>query len=139
MNRKIKVLLSKVGLDAHDRGIKVVAMTLRERGMEVIYLGPHQTPEQVVSTAIQEDVDVIGISSLAGAHIYIFDEILRLLEEKKARRTLLIGGGIIPEDEAMELEKTGVSKLFLPGTPTDEIVQYIEKWAAKGKPQHRFL
>ena len=125
--RIIRVLLAKPGLDGHDRGVRVIAKGLRDAGMEVIYLGLHQTPEDIVEAAIQEDVDVIGLSSLAGAHMTIFPRVLELLKEKGAEDIILIGGGIIPEDDLEELEKKGVDKLFLPGTTIAEIVDFIRE------------
>lgn len=126
--RKIRVLVAKPGLDGHDRGAKVVARALRDAGMEVVYTGLHQTPEQVVETAIQEDVDVIGLSILSGAHMTIFPRINELLKENNIHDVLVIGGGIIPEDDKKELiEKGHASALFTPGTPTGEIVRWIEE------------
>uniref|UniRef100_A0A7V1EIB2 Cobalamin B12-binding domain-containing protein n=1 Tax=candidate division WOR-3 bacterium TaxID=2052148 RepID=A0A7V1EIB2_UNCW3 len=124
MDKKIRVLIGKPGLDGHDRGAKVVAAALRDAGMEVIYTGLHQTCEAIVEAAIQEDVDVIGLSILSGAHMTIFPKILKLLKEKKADIPV-IGGGIIPQDDIVKLEKMGVKKLFGPGTPTSEIVEWI--------------
>ncbi len=124
MDKKIRVLIGKPGLDGHDRGAKVVAAALRDAGMEVIYTGLHQTCEAIVEAAIQEDVDVIGLSILSGAHMTIFPKILKLLKEKKADIPV-IGGGIIPLDDMKKLEKMGVKKLFGPGTPTSEIVDWI--------------
>lgn len=126
--RKIRVLVAKPGLDGHDRGAKVVARALRDAGMEVVYTGLHQTPEQVVETAIQEDVDVIGLSILSGAHMTIFPRINELLKENNIHDVLVIGGGIIPEEDKKELiEKGHASALFTPGTPTGEIVRWIEE------------
>lgn len=127
MEKKIRVLIAKPGLDGHDRGAKVVARTLRDAGMEVIYTGLHQTPEQIVLSALQEDVDVIGLSCLSGAHMTLFPKVINLLKEKKADDILVIGGGIIPEDEKDYLEKNGIAKIFLPGTPTLEIVNFIKE------------
>lgn len=131
MERKIRVLIAKVGLDGHDRGAKVIASALRDAGFEVIYSGLHQTPEAIIRIAIQEDVDVIGISILSGAHMTIFPEILRLMKENKLDDVLLTGGGIIPEDDAQELYKMGVGKLFGPGTPLSEIIEYIKEEVSK--------
>ncbi len=128
MTHRIRVLIAKPGLDGHDRGAKVVARALRDAGMEVIYTGLHQTPETIVETALQEDVDVIGISILSGAHMTYFPRILKLMKEKGLEDVLLFGGGIIPEEDKVELEKMGVGKLFGPGTPTEEIVNYVKKW-----------
>jgi len=120
-----RVLVAKPGLDGHDRGAKVVARALRDAGMEVIYLGLHQTPEQIVEAAVDEDVDVIGLSVLSGAHMTIFPVVLDLLKEKGASDIVLVGGGIIPPEDVEELEALGVKKLFGPGTPTSEIVEFI--------------
>ncbi len=125
MDKKIRVLVGKPGLDGHDRGAKVVAAALRDAGMEVIYTGLHQTCEAIVEAAIQEDVDVIGLSILSGAHMTIFPKVMKLLKEKKANIPV-IGGGIIPLEDIKKLEKTGVKKLFGPGTPTSEIVDWIK-------------
>lgn len=122
----VRVLIAKPGLDGHDRGAKVVARALRDAGMEVIYLGLHQTPEQVVRAAIDEDVDVVGLSVLSGAHMTIFPRVLEMLKEKGALDIKVIGGGIIPEDDVAELERLGVARLFTPGTPTAEIIEYIK-------------
>lgn len=121
-----RVLLAKPGLDGHDRGVKVVARGLRDAGMEVIYLGLHQTPEQIVQAAIEEDVEVVGLSSLAGAHMTIFTKVIELLRERGAADIKVIGGGIIPEKDIAELEQLGVTKLFTPGTPTSEIVGFVQ-------------
>ncbi len=127
MEGKIRVLVAKPGLDGHDRGAKVVAAALRDAGMEVIYTGLHQTPEQIVEAAIQEDVDLIGISILSGAHMTIFPRILKLLQEKGAGHIIVSGGGIIPKEDMEKLERLGVKKLFGPGTPTTEIVEWIKE------------
>jgi methylmalonyl-CoA mutase C-terminal domain/subunit len=126
MAKKIRVLVGKPGLDGHDRGAKVVAAALRDAGMEVIYTGLHQTCESIVEAAIQEDVDVIGLSILSGAHMTLFPKVLDLLKKRKAADIMVIGGGIIPADDMKKLEKRGVQKLFGPGTPTSEIVDWIE-------------
>ena len=128
MNRPIRVLVAKVGLDGHDRGAKVIATALRDAGMEVIYTGLRQTPEMVVTAALQEDVDAIGISILSGAHMTVFPNVIQLMKEKGMDDVLLTGGGIIPDDDMKELYKTGVGKLFAPGTPTAEIADYIKEW-----------
>ena len=128
MNRPIRVLISKVGLDGHDRGAKVIATALRDAGMEVIYTGLRQTPEMVVNTALQEDVDVIGISILSGAHMTVFPKVIDLLKEKDMADVLLIGGGIIPDDDAQKLLDMGVGHIFFPGTNTHDIDVYIENW-----------
>jgi methylmalonyl-CoA mutase C-terminal domain/subunit len=124
---KLRVLVAKPGLDGHDRGAKVVARALRDAGFEVIYTGLHQTPEMIVETAIQEDVDVVGLSILSGAHMTIFPRVLSLLKEKSAGDILLIGGGIIPKEDMEELQKQGAGRLFGPGTPTSEIVDYLKQ------------
>jgi len=126
MERKIRVLVAKPGLDGHDRGAKVVASALRDAGMEVVYTGLHQTPEMIVEAAIQEDVDVVGLSILSGAHMVLFPKIVKLLEAQGAGDKLVVGGGIIPEDDIQELIKAGVTKVFTPGTTTTEIVEYIK-------------
>jgi methylmalonyl-CoA mutase C-terminal domain/subunit len=126
MNRPIRVLIAKVGLDGHDRGAKVIATALRDAGMEVIYTGLRQTPEMVVNAAIQEDVDVIGVSILSGAHNTVFPRIIDLMQKNEMEDVLLIGGGIIPDDDAIALNNQGVAKLFPPGTSLDDIVRYIE-------------
>jgi len=128
MNRPVRVLVAKVGLDGHDRGAKVIATALRDAGMEVIYTGLRQTPEMVVNTALQEDVDAIGISILSGAHMTVFPKLIDLLKEKGMNDVLITGGGIIPEDDMKELNEIGVGKLFPPGTPTSAISDYITAW-----------
>ena len=127
MERKIRVLVGKPGLDGHDRGAKVVAAALRDAGMEVIYTGLHQTCESIVEAAIQEDVDVVGLSILSGAHMTLFPKVLSLLKKRRAQDIVVIGGGIIPQDDIRKLEKRGVKKLFGPGTPTSEIIEWIKK------------
>lgn len=133
MQRPIRILIAKVGLDGHDRGAKVIASFLRDAGMEVIYTGLRQTPEMVVNAAIQEDVDVIGVSILSGAHMTVFPKIMGMLKEKGADDILVTGGGIIPETDLQKLNKIGVGKLFPPGTDTSEIVKYIEDWVKKSR------
>jgi methylmalonyl-CoA mutase C-terminal domain/subunit len=128
MNRPIRVLVAKVGLDGHDRGAKVIATALRDAGMEVIYTGLRQTPEMVVNAALQEDVDAIGISILSGAHNTVFPKIIALMKEKDMNDVLLTGGGIIPEDDMKVLNGMGVGKLFPPGTTTSDIANYIKDW-----------
>lgn len=128
MNRPIRILIAKVGLDGHDRGAKVIAASLRDAGMEVIYTGLRQTPEMVVQTALQEDVDAIGVSILSGAHNTVFPRILQLMKEKGLNDVLLTGGGIIPDNDANELNSLGVARLFPPGTETTEIARYITEW-----------
>jgi len=129
MEKKIRVLIAKAGLDGHDRGAKVVAAALRDAGMEVIYTGLRQTPEMIVDAAIQEDVDVIGISLLSGAHMTIFPKILNLMKEKELTDVLLFGGGIIPDKDIKTLKEMGVGELFTPGTSTTDIVAYVRNWA----------
>jgi len=125
--RKLRILIAKVGLDGHDRGAKSVAVGLRDAGMEVIYTGIRQTAEAVVSIAVQEDVDAIGISSLAGAHMTMFPKVVRLLEEKGVKDVMVFGGGIIPKDDIAELKKMGVGKIFLPGTKISDVVAYLHE------------
>lgn len=125
---KIRVLVAKAGLDGHDRGAKVIAAALRDAGMEVIYTGLRQTPEMIVEAALQEDVDVIGISILSGAHMTIFPKIKNLMKEKGLDDVLLTGGGIIPEEDIKKLKQMGVGELFTPGTSTKEIADYIKEW-----------
>ena len=129
--RKIRVLVAKPGLDGHDRGAKVIASALRDAGMEVIYTGLHQTPEMVVAAAVQEDVDVVAMSILSGAHMTLFPKVRELLEAEGAGHILLTGGGIIPEEDMSELSKHGIGKLFGPGTPTSAAVEYIREWFAE--------
>ena len=128
--RPIRVLVAKPGLDGHDRGAKVVAAALRDAGMEVIYTGLHQTPEMIAQAAIQEDVDVVGLSILSGAHMTLFPKVRELLTQAGRTDVLLTGGGIIPPDDVAELERQGIGKLFGPGTPTTDLIKYIEGWAA---------
>ncbi len=128
MKRPIRVLVAKVGLDGHDRGAKIIATALRNEGMEVIYTGLRQTPEMVVNAALQEDVDAIGISILSGAHMTVFPKIIAIMKEKGMNDVLLTGGGIIPDEDMLELNNMGVGKLFAPGTPTTDIAKYIEEW-----------
>lgn len=123
----IRILIAKPGLDGHDRGAKVVARALRDAGMEVIYTGLHQTPEMIVRSAIQEDVQCIGLSILSGAHMTLFPEVLRLLEEEKAKDIIVFGGGIIPKDDVNKLSEMGVQKLFLPGASTTEIIDWVRE------------
>ena len=133
---KVRVLVAKPGLDGHDRGAKVVARALRDAGFEVIYTGIRQTPEQIVESVVQEDVDVLGISILSGAHMVLIPKILRLLEERGLKvneDVLVIAGGIIPPDDAEELEKMGVAKVFGPGSPIEEIIRFIDENVPKLK------
>ena len=125
MDRKIRVVVAKPGLDGHDRGAKIVARALRDAGMEVIYTGLHQTPEQIVETAIQEDADAVGISLLSGAHMTLVPRILDLLRDNGAEDVLVVLGGTIPDDDAAELKRAGVAEVFTPGAPTSEIVDFV--------------
>jgi len=127
MVKKIRVLVAKPGLDGHDRGAKIVARALRDAGMEVVYTGLHQTAQQIVSTAIQEDVDVVGLSLLSGAHMTLFIDVAVLLKEKQMDDVLIVGGGIIPPADILGLKKAGIAEVFGPGTPVEEIVRYIKK------------
>lgn len=124
--KPVRVLIGKVGLDGHDRGVKLVARALRDAGMEVIYTGLHQTPEQVVVTAIQEDVQAIGLSVLSGAHNHLFRRVLELLKDKGAEDIVVFGGGIIPDEDQAELKATGVKALFTPGTAMNDIVTFVQ-------------
>ena len=130
MHRPIRVLIAKPGLDGHDRGAKVVAAALRDAGMEVIYTGLHQTPEMIATAAVQEDVDVVGLSILSGAHMTLFPRVRELLEQMGRDDVLLTGGGIIPREDIEELQRRGVGKLFGPGTPTTDLIDYIKEWFA---------
>ncbi len=125
--RKIRVLVAKPGLDGHDRGAKVVARALMDAGMEVIYTGLRQTPEQIVNSALQESVDVIGLSILSGAHDHLFPTIMSLLNDKKIVDVLVVAGGVIPEDDVPELKDIGISEIFGPGTDTNDIIGYIKE------------
>ncbi len=127
MNRPVRVLIAKVGLDGHDRGAKVIASFLRDAGMEVIYTGLRQTPEMVVNAAMQEDVDVVGVSILSGAHMTVFPKIIDMMKKNKMEDVLLTGGGIIPDDDMKKLNQMGVGKLFPPGADTKIIVDYIKE------------
>jgi methylmalonyl-CoA mutase, C-terminal domain len=129
--RPIRVLVAKPGLDGHDRGAKVVAAALRDAGMEVVYTGLHQTPEMIATAAVQEDVDVVGLSILSGAHMTLFPRVRQLLEEMGRTDILLTGGGILPAEDIAALQQQGIGRLFGPGTPTAELVSYIESWAAE--------
>lgn len=139
MAEKIRVLLAKPGLDGHDRGVKVVAAALRDAGMEVIYTGLRQTPEQIVTAAIQEDVDVVGVSILSGAHMTLFPAIVDLLRERGGGDKLVFGGGIIPDEDIAALEKAGVSKLFTPGASTVDIIDWVRKAVAARKKDEKLL
>ena len=127
MERKIRVLVAKPGLDGHDRGAKIVARALRDAGMEVIYTGLHQTTEMIVETAIQEDVDVIALSLLSGAHMTLFVDVTKLLKDRNMVDVLVVGGGVIPKEDIPALKKAGVAGVFGPGTPTDDIADFIKK------------
>ena len=128
--RPIRILVAKPGLDGHDRGAKVVAAALRDAGMEVIYTGLHQTPEMIAQAAIQEDVDIVGLSILSGAHMTLFPRVRKLLDASGRQDVLLTGGGIIPPEDMTALEGQGTGKLFGPGTPTSDLIKYIQEWAA---------
>lgn len=127
MNKRIRVLLAKPGLDGHDRGIKVIASAFRDAGMEVIYSGLRQTPQMIVEAAIQEDVDAIGISILSGAHMTLFPAIMEEMKKRNASDIILFGGGIIPDEDKEELEKLGVAKIFTPGAPTEEAITFLRQ------------
>jgi methylmalonyl-CoA mutase C-terminal domain/subunit len=127
----IRVLVAKPGLDGHDRGAKVVAAALRDAGMEVIYTGLHQTPEMIARAAIQEDVDVVGLSILSGAHLTLFPRVKSLLDEAGRGDVLITGGGIIPPEDVESLRRQGIGQLFGPGTPTADLISYIQTWAAE--------
>ena len=127
MERKIRVLVAKPGLDGHDRGAKIVARALRDAGMEVIYTGLHQTTEMIVETAIQEDVDVIALSLLSGAHMTLFVDVTKLLKDRNMVDVLVVGGGVIPKEDIPALKKAGIAGVFGPGTPTDDIADFIRK------------
>ena len=129
--RKIRVVVAKPGLDGHDRGAKIIARALRDAGMEVIYTGLHQTPEMIAQAAIQEDVDVVGLSILSGAHMTLFPRVRKLLDAAGRQDVLLTGGGIIPPEDMSALESQGTGKLFGPGTPTSDLIKYIQEWAAE--------
>lgn len=133
--KKIRVLIGKVGLDGHDRGAKVIAAAFRDSGIEVIYTGLRQTPETIVEAALQEDVDAIGISILSGAHMTVFPKVRKLMDEKGLKDVLLFGGGIIPEPDIKELSEMGVGELFTPGTPTYETIEYVKNWVKKNKQE----
>jgi methylmalonyl-CoA mutase C-terminal domain/subunit len=135
MDRPIRVLVAKPGLDGHDRGAKVVAAALRDAGMEVIYTGLHQTPEMIATAAVQEDVDVVGLSILSGAHMTLFPRVLQLLREQGRDDVLLTGGGILPKEDIEALQAQGVGRLFGPGTPTSDLIDYINGWFAERQRQ----
>jgi methylmalonyl-CoA mutase C-terminal domain/subunit len=133
MERKIRIIMAKPGLDGHDRGIKVLASAYRDSGMEVIYLGLRQTPDMIVSAALQEDADVIALSSLNNAHNTNFMDVLEEMKRNKLQDVLLVGGGIIPKNDVIKLESLGVGKLFGPGTPVQETIDYITDWVNKNR------
>ena len=135
--RPIRVLVAKPGLDGHDRGAKVVAAALRDAGMEVIYTGLHQTPEMIATAAVQEDVDVVGLSILSGAHMTLFPRVLELLREQGRDDVLITGGGIIPKEDMDALHAMGTGRLFGPGTPTTELIEYIRSWFAEQQSQQQ--
>jgi methylmalonyl-CoA mutase C-terminal domain/subunit len=137
MARKVRVLVAKCGLDGHDRGAKIIASALRDAGMEVIYSGLHQTPEMVVEAAVQEDVDVVGISILSGAHMTLFPRVKKLLDDQDSGDVLVTGGGIIPQEDMEELNKLGVGRLFGPGTDTGDIIKYIQEWMVKKEAKEK--
>jgi methylmalonyl-CoA mutase C-terminal domain/subunit len=139
MERRIRILLAKPGLDGHDRGIKVIAAAFRDAGFEVIYTGLRQTPETIVEAAIQEDVDAIGMSILSGAHMTLFPRVLSLLKEKNAEQILLFGGGIIPEEDVQKLKGMGVGMLFTPGTTTTEAIEYVKNEVGKRRKEEKIL
>ena len=125
--RRLRVLVAKPGLDGHDRGARIIARAYRDAGFEVVYTGLHQTPEEIVQAAIQEDVDMIGLSSLAGAHMYLFPRVVELLEQRGADDIVVCGGGIFPEEDIPKLKKAGIREIFTPGTPLSEVVTWVEE------------
>ena len=131
--RKIRVLVAKPGLDSHDRGAKVVARALRDAGMEVIYTGLRQTPEQIVETVLQEDVDILGLSILSGAHMTLFPRILKLMEEKSLQDVVVFAGGIIPQEDEASLRQIGIREIFRPGTSTETVVKFVEENALRSR------
>jgi methylmalonyl-CoA mutase C-terminal domain/subunit len=139
MERKIRILLAKPGLDGHDRGVKVIAAAFRDAGFEVIYTGLRQTPETIVEAAIQEDADAIGMSILSGAHMTLFPRVLNLLKEKNAEHIILFGGGIIPQEDIQKLKKMGVGMLFTPGTTTTEAIEYVKKAVGEKRQEEKIL
>jgi methylmalonyl-CoA mutase C-terminal domain/subunit len=130
MNRPIRILVAKVGLDGHDRGAKVVAAALRDAGMEVIYSGQRKTPEMIVEAALQEDVDAVGISILSGAHMTVFAKVMTLMRSKNLENVLVFGGGIIPDKDVAQLKMLGVGELFTPGASTQDIIRYVKEWVS---------
>lgn len=135
MSDIIRVIVAKVGLDGHDRGVKIVARTLRDAGMDVIYTGLHRTPEEVVDAAVQEDVDVLGISILSGAHMTVFPRVLQLLRDRDAEDIIVLGGGVMPDDDATELKRLGVKEILLQDTPPEAIVATIRRLVAERGPR----
>ena len=133
MNKKIRIIMAKPGLDGHDRGIKILARAYRDAGMEVIYLGLRQTPEMIVSASVQEDADVVALSVLSGAHMTIFTKVKKLMDKEGLKNVLLTGGGIIPKEDMKALTDIGVGKLFGPGTPVDTTIEYIENWVSDNR------
>jgi methylmalonyl-CoA mutase C-terminal domain/subunit len=131
--RKVRVLVAKPGLDGHDRGARIIARAYRDAGFEVVYSGLHQTPEEIVQAAIQEDVDMVGLSSLAGAHMYLFPRVVELLRDKGADDIVVCGGGIFPEEDIPRLKEAGIKEIFTPGTPLSEVVQWVEEHV---EPRH---
>ena len=129
--RKVRILVAKPGLDGHDRGAKVVAAALRDAGMEVVYTGLHQTPEMIATAAVQEDVDVVGLSILSGAHMALFPRVRQMLDQMGRADILITGGGIIPAEDMDQLQALGIGRLFGPGTPTTELISYIQSWASE--------
>ena len=125
--RRLRVLVAKPGLDGHDRGARIIARAYRDAGFEVVYTGLHQTPEEIVQAAIQEDVDMIGLSSLAGAHMYLFPRVVELLKDRGADDIVVCGGGIFPEEDIPKLKKAGIKEIFTPGTPLSEVVTWVEE------------
>lgn len=125
--RKLRVMVAKPGLDGHDRGARIIARAFRDAGFEVVYTGLHQTPEEIVHAAIQEDVDMIGLSSLAGAHMYLFQRVMELLKEQGADRVVICGGGIIPDDDIPKLKKAGIGEIFTPGSKLEDIVAWVKE------------
>ena len=133
MNYKIRIIMAKPGLDGHDRGIKILARAYRDAGMEVIYLGLRQTPERIVNAALEESADVIALSVLSGAHMTIFSKVIELMKQSCLNNVLLTGGGIIPDDDMKILHKLGVGKLFGPGTPVQDTIEYIQEWSRENR------
>ena len=127
VTRKLRIMVAKPGLDGHDRGARIIARAFRDAGFEVVYTGLHQTPEEIVQAAIQEDVDLIGLSSLAGAHMYLFPRVVELLKDKGAEDIAVCGGGIIPDEDIRKLKNAGVKEIFTPGSPLDDVVKWVDE------------